>query len=70
MACTSQCRKVSGRQAHCSACHRSFSGVRNFDVHRNKGVCADPSRRNMTNRDGIWGYHGTFATDRQFWDKP
>jgi hypothetical protein len=29
--------------AHCSACHRTFIGVRMFDKHRRLGGCLDPA---------------------------
>jgi hypothetical protein len=31
------------RFAHCSACHRTFSGVAGFERHRFAGRCIDPA---------------------------
>lgn len=28
--------------AHCSVCHRTFTGVNTFDKHRVRGKCVDP----------------------------
>ena len=28
---------------HCAGCHRSFTGVGAFDIHRSRGKCADPA---------------------------
>lgn len=41
-----------GSQAHCAACHRTFSTVGNFDRHRltrNDGerICVDPGKRGL-----------------------
>ncbi|WP_208630415.1 FDXHR family putative zinc-binding protein [Amycolatopsis kentuckyensis] len=38
--------------AHCAAtdCHRTFSGIGYFDLHRRGGVCADPA--GITREDG------------------
>jgi hypothetical protein len=46
--------------AHCAACHRTFSGVSLFDLHRSqygeRGSCQDPGdvRHMMFLRDGMW----------------
>jgi hypothetical protein len=37
-------------QAHCAACHRSFSAVSLFDRHRRRDVCLDPL--DIRDRDG------------------
>lgn len=50
--------------AHCSACHRTFSGVGTFDKHRVRGRCLDPAeiQNGKTGApifrfdDGIWRY--------------
>lgn len=56
MACTSQCRKPRGRQAHCGVCHLTFSGVRPFDDHRFRGQCRMGT---LTQKNGVWGHWGT-----------
>ncbi len=65
MSCDANCRKTRGRQMHCGSCHLTFSGIGNFDKHRKNGKCNDPTRLFMTERNRIWGYHGTFGKDRQ-----
>ena len=36
-------RKWTGmKECHCTACHRHFSTVRNFDAHMKRGRCVDP----------------------------
>jgi hypothetical protein len=35
---------------HCGACHRLFSSVRTFDIHRTGGRCNDPAA--LLNRNG------------------
>lgn len=71
MSCTSDClvpTQGNRRQAHCPVCHRTFSGIRNFDLHRvPRGVCRSPQERNMTCKNGVWGYHGTFPQERIRW---
>jgi hypothetical protein len=48
--------------AHCAAacCHRTFSGVTTFDVHRRDGRCNDPAGFGMSLLRGraydCWGY--------------
>lgn len=63
MTCTPACRKPRGRQAHCSACHRTFTTVSAFDHHRIGHVddrsCADPVVRGMhLNAHGVWAREG------------
>lgn len=63
MTCTSTCHKPRGRQAHCSACHRSFTAVSAFDHHRIGHVkartCADPADRGMhLTAHGVWARQG------------
>jgi hypothetical protein len=52
-------------RCHCSACHRTFAGVRLFDTHRSHygdhGHCIDPATLTTKTgepiailRDGIW----------------
>jgi hypothetical protein len=35
---------------HCAACHRTFTGIRAFDIHRTGGHCNDPVT--LVNRNG------------------
>jgi hypothetical protein len=47
--------------AHCAAaCHRSFSGVTNFDRHRRNGACLNPANIGMaplsSRQYECWGY--------------
>ena len=43
------------RACHCSGCHRLFSGLTLFDVHRARGRCVDPSDiPGAEYRDGMW----------------
>jgi len=45
------------RRAHCSACHRTFSNIKSFDVHRYgdmKRRCRDPRILGLTETDGTW----------------
>jgi hypothetical protein len=60
--------------AHCSGCHRTFSGIGLFDLHRSqygeRGSCIDPDNvrnqagyRVMFHRDGMW--RGPESTDEQ-----
>lgn len=59
MTCTSTCRKPNGRQAHCGACHETFSTVAVFDHHRTGHAearrCEPPTERGM-HRDAydVW----------------
>lgn len=56
MACTLDCRAPSISQAHCSACHQTFSGVSYFDMHRTGDVdqrrCLGPQEIVIKNQDG------------------
>jgi hypothetical protein len=51
------------RTAHCgSGCHRTFTGVTTFDMHRNGGRCLTPRAMGMSLAPGraypAWGYVG------------
>lgn len=37
-------------RCHCSACHRTFSGLTYFDMHRRYGKCVDPG--SIKKKDG------------------
>lgn len=47
---------------HCSGCHRTFGGVKGFDIHRRGGRCIDPATVTssttgiavFTETNGIW----------------
>jgi len=44
---------------HCGACHRTFSGVRLFDLHRRGGRCSDPvdARGELrVDEAGVWRF--------------
>lgn len=60
MPCTSTCHKPRGRQCHCGVCHKSFSGIRTFDIHRREGTCNLVSWR-LTEKNGVWGFWGTMT---------
>lgn len=55
--CSGCTAKWSGvTRAHCSGCHRTFTGVSAFDRHREDGACLDPASLGMVERDGgLWG---------------
>lgn len=36
-------RWAGANTAHCSSCHRTFSGITTFDQHRRGGSCTDPA---------------------------
>lgn len=38
--------------AHCSVCHRTFSAVSGFDLHRFRGSCMEPTSRGLVWDDG------------------
>jgi hypothetical protein len=55
MTCRPDCHRPSRTQAHCSVCHRTFSGVGPFDQHRRDGRCIDPATLGMApNGHGVW----------------
>lgn len=54
MACTTECRKPTPAQAHCTVCHETFGGVTMFDRHRVGGRCLPPDQCRMVDRDGVW----------------
>lgn len=66
MSCTPECHKPHGRQAHCGACHRTFSVVSNFDLHRRGGTC-DAEGRGLTEKNGVWAAWGS-AFDNKWWN--
>jgi hypothetical protein len=43
-------------RAHCSACHRTFSGLSSFDQHRHHGECRDPAGMSglLLDEAGYW----------------
>lgn len=63
MTCTTDCRKPNGNQAHCGACHRTFSSVSTFDRHRSGHVddrhCVSPEGVGLRlNHHGVWAGEG------------
>ncbi len=52
MTCTPECRTPTRTQAHCSACHRTFTAVTWFDIHRIGGRCNDIP--GLVEKDGLW----------------
>lgn len=67
MGCTDECRKPNGKQAHCGACHVTFSVVSHFDRHRKGSVCATPTSIGMTKGvTGVWARYGV-SGGRQWW---
>ncbi len=48
------CKMPTPSQAHCSVCHRTFSGVWGFDKHRRNGVCLDPAELGMVEAGQVW----------------
>jgi hypothetical protein len=46
--------------AHCGGCHRTFTSVRSFDMHRRGGRCNDPAAFGLVvNSRGYWAQAGT-----------
>lgn len=54
MSCRDGCGAVSTRQAHCGACHRTFSRVSNFDRHRVGGECVEPESVGLVLTNGLF----------------
>lgn len=58
--CTDECKKPTPFQAHCGSvgCHRTFGGIRGFDLHRigdlDKRICRDPTEFGFVEREGVW----------------
>jgi hypothetical protein len=68
MPCTTECHKAHGRQAHCGNCHRSFTAVGTFDLHRRGGECWMPKIGGMTEKNGVWGNWGS-TNGKKWWVK-
>lgn len=71
MTCTTACRKPNGNQAHCGACHETFSGITAFDHHRigpvDERTCVTPTDCGMhLNAYGVWSQEG----GRAYWERP
>lgn len=59
-ACRCGTRWSGTRTAHCSACHRTFTGVGPFDRHRRGGHCLDPADVGLEAIDrGAYTAYGT-----------
>lgn len=55
MTCSPTCRRPTPGQAHCGACHLTFSGVSGFDRHRRGGACLDPAAFGFhPDERGVW----------------
>ena len=58
-ACPCGIRWAGSGTAHCPTCHRTFSGVTTFDVHRRGGACHDPAGVGLELLTGraydVWG---------------
>lgn len=52
MTCTDTCRRPNASQSHCSVCHKTFSAVTWFDIHRIGGKCNDIP--GLVDKDGLW----------------
>lgn len=52
MTCSPGCRNVGRTQAHCTVCHRTFSGVYYFDSHRRGGECVE--LEHLVEEGGVW----------------
>ncbi len=52
--CKSTCRspRINTREAHCTVCHKTFSGPTWFDVHRVRGNCEEVP--GLVELDGLW----------------
>ncbi len=66
MSCDENCRKPINRQAHCSVCHKTFTGATWFDMHRIGGKCVEVA--GLEGRDGLWATPESHAT-RARWAK-
>ena len=66
MSCTDSCPLLhwGNRRSHCGSCHKTFTSVSPFDLHRRGGRCVIPE--GMTERDGLWGMWG--SKTRRFWE--
>lgn len=59
MSCRATCIQPSPTNAHCSACHHTFSGVTAFDRHRRGGACLRPLAIGLhADRKGVWRMAG------------
>lgn len=68
MACRPTCIPPSPTNAHCGACHHTFSGVTAFDRHRRAGECLSPLAIGLrADRKGIWRYPAPDPTQRIVW---
>jgi hypothetical protein len=61
MSCTATCVHPTPAQAHCGACHTTWSGITLFDRHRKGGDCATPDAliaEGLKIHDvrGVWRY--------------
>lgn len=59
MGCNESCHKPNRTQAHCTVCHRTFTGTHWFDVHRRGGRCV--ALEGFVEIDGIWASQASHA---------
>lgn len=68
MSCRTTCIQPSPSNAHCSACHHTFSGITAFDRHRRAGACLSPLTIGLhADRRGVWRHPGPDDTQRSAW---
>lgn len=55
-ACSATCRPLTpgSPHAHCTVCHRTFSGVGHFDTHRVNGRCEVGKKTGLVEKDNLW----------------
>jgi hypothetical protein len=68
MSCRPTCIQPSPSNAHCGACHHTFSGVSAFDRHRRGGECINPRDLGLhADPRGVWRYPAPDPTKRAVW---
>jgi hypothetical protein len=66
--CRPTCIQPSPSNAHCGACHHTFSGVSAFDRHRRGGECINPRDLGLhADPRGVWRYPAPDPTKRAVW---
>lgn len=64
MTCAPTCIQPSPAQAHCGACHITWSGITGFDQHRRDGQCLTPESIGYT-RDPRGVYRAPITDERR-----
>lgn len=69
MTCDEKCERLPyrSRRSHCGACHRTFSVISNFDLHRRGGRCVDPAAVGLSEKAGIWARWNS-GSDNKWWN--